>query len=274
MELFDLLIGTLLLRPYVFFFLAIALAVSVVLMGRSRTAVFFGTTGVIAFASEISSTRIGFPFGNYFYIDTTRNEELWIVNVPLMDSISFSFLLFASYCFARLLRSLASRRNDVVTHLHMAPSPLSVPIIVMTAMLFVLIDVIIDPIALRGDRWFLGKIYGYAEPGIYFGVPLSNFAGWAFVGLSSLLVFKVWESYLAIPQEVVPPDRKRRLLYYGTGLYYLVLVFNLGVTFWIGEFLIGVVGTMIYLPVSLWLLLRSYATFIKQDAAWCSCSQD
>ena len=273
MELFELLIGTLLLRPYVFFFLAIALAVSVVLMGRSRTAVFFGTTAVIAFASEISSTRIGFPFGNYSYIDTTRNEELWIVNVPLMDSISFAFLLFASYCFACLIWSLASRRNDVGTHLHIAPSPVSVPIIVMTVMLFVLIDVIIDPIALRGDRWFLGKIYGYAEPGIYFGVPLSNFAGWAFVGLSSLLVFKVWESYLAIPQEVVPPDRKRRLLYYGTGLYYLVLVFNLGVTFWIGEFLIGVVGTMIYLPVSLWLLLRSYATFIKQDAAWCSCSR-
>ena len=101
-ELFNLVIGTLLLRPYVFFFLTIALCVSVLLMGRSRTAVFFCATWGIAFASEISSTRIGFPFGDYYYIDTTRDQELWIFNVPFMDSISFSFLLFASYCCANL----------------------------------------------------------------------------------------------------------------------------------------------------------------------------
>ena len=45
MEIFDLLIGALLLRPYVFFFLAVALSVSIMLMGRSRTAAFFCTTG-------------------------------------------------------------------------------------------------------------------------------------------------------------------------------------------------------------------------------------
>ena len=264
MEIFDLLIGTLLLRPYVFFFLAVALSVSIMLMGRSRTAAFFCTTWAIACVSEISSTRIGFPFGDYYYIDTTRDQELWIMNVPFMDSISFSFLLFASYCCARLILSLAGGATNAVVRTRMTPSPVSLPIIVITVLLFVFIDVIIDPVALRGDRWFLGKIYGYAEPGIYFGIPLSNFAGWAFVGMSSLLVFKIWEPRLPSRREGVQPDRTLRLLYLGTGLYYLVLLFNLAVSFWIGEFVLGCVGTMIYLPLSLWILTMSYASKIKR----------
>jgi putative membrane protein len=256
-ELFNLVIGTLLLRPYVFFFLAVALGVSVMLMGRARTAVFFCTTWAIAFVSEISSTRIGFPFGDYYYIDITRDQELWIFNVPFMDSISFSFLLFASYCCANLILYLAGRGKS--------PSPVSGLIMAITVLLFVFIDVIIDPVALRGDRWFLGKIYGYTEPGIYFGVPLSNFAGWAFVGFTSLLVFRIWEPRLANPKDALPPDRTLRFLYFGTGLYYLVLIFNLAVTFWIGEFVLGVVGTMIYLPLSLWILMRSCASSIKLE---------
>ena len=260
MDFLHLLIGTLLLRPYVFFFLAVALGVSVMLMGRARTAVFFGATWAIAFVSEISSTRIGFPFGDYHYIDTTRDQELWIFNIPFMDSISFSFLLFASYCFAHLLLCLASGTKNSVASLSVTPRLVSGSI---TVLLFVFIDVIIDPVALRGDRWFLGKIYGYTEPGIYFGVPLSNFAGWAFVGMSSLLVFKIWEPCLAVPKTALSLDCRLKLLYFGTGLYYLVLVFNLAVTFWISEFVLGVVGSMIYLPLSLWILMRSYSSYIK-----------
>ena len=252
------------LRPYVFFFLAVALSVSVMLMGRGRTAVFFCTTWAIAFVSEISSTRIGFPFGDYSYLDTTRDQELWILNVPFMDSISFSFLLFSSYCFACFLVSLAGRTHDRASNVTFLPSPLSVPIIMITVMLFVFIDVIIDPVALRGDRWFLGKIYEYAEHGIYFGVPLSNFAGWAFVGLSSLLVFKIWETRLAVRTNTFAPDRRMKLLYVGAMLYYMVLIFNLAVTFWIGEFLIGTVGTLIYLPLTIWVLTKIYVSlFIK-----------
>ena len=32
-------------------------------------------------------------------------------------------------------------------------------------------------------RWFLGRIFYYPEGGVYFGVPLSNFAGWMIVGM-------------------------------------------------------------------------------------------
>ena len=67
MEFLELLGKTLLLRPYVFLFLAIALATSVWLMGPKRTAIFFLLAWGTAFVSEFSSTRTGIPFGWYSY---------------------------------------------------------------------------------------------------------------------------------------------------------------------------------------------------------------
>ena len=49
-----------------------------------------------------------------------------------------------------------------------------------------LLDVIIDPVAFLGDRFFLGKIYGYAEDGAYFHVPFSNQLGWWLVSATTI----------------------------------------------------------------------------------------
>src|SRR5437588_5896346 len=100
MEFLGLLGKPLLLRPYVFLFLSIALATSVGLMGPKRTAIFFLLTWATAFFCEFSSTRTGIPFGWYLYNGSTRGQELYLSNVPFMDSLSFSFLLFMSYCLA------------------------------------------------------------------------------------------------------------------------------------------------------------------------------
>jgi putative membrane protein len=42
----------------------------------------------------------------------------------------------------------------------------------------------------------------------------------------------------------------------GVGLYYGVLAFNLCVTFWIGEPLLGMTGLLMYVPVTALLVLR------------------
>lgn len=257
-----LLLKTLLLRPYVFFFLAVALVASCRLLGRTRTGALFGITWLTAFLCELSSTRIGFPFGDYFYTGSTVGEELYFANVPFMDSLSFTFLLFASYCLALWLvlpaepgspdsgRRLLTRagHND-------RRALLSWPVIGLTCLLFMLIDVVIDPVALRGDRWFLGKIYGYPEPGVYFGVPLANFAGWFVVGLIAMTGYRFLDHRSgmlpALPHAV--PAQEVLL---GCGLYYLVLLFNLAITFWIGEWFLGLAGCLLYVPVTAWALLR------------------
>src|SRR5207249_9026556 len=62
------------------------------------------------------------------------------------------------------------------------------------ALLMTCLDVVIDPLTVLGDRWFLGKIYYYPSGGLYFGVPLSNFAGWFLVGLTTIRLYQIVEA--------------------------------------------------------------------------------
>ena len=39
----------------------------------------------------------------------------------------------------------------------------------------VMVDMVVDPLSVRGDRWFLGKIFWYDPPGPHFGEPISNY---------------------------------------------------------------------------------------------------
>ena len=82
----DLLLGTFILRPYVFGFLAAFLLAGAVDLGWRRTLLFGAWVGPLAWLSEFSSTRTGIPFGLYHYTGTTRGQELFIADVPLMDS--------------------------------------------------------------------------------------------------------------------------------------------------------------------------------------------
>ncbi len=253
MEFLALLVKTLLLRPYVFIFLAIALSASVWLMGTRRTAIFFLLTCTTAFLCEFSSTRTGIPFGWYSYTGSTRGQELYISNVPFMDSLSFSFLLFTSYCLALLFLLPAQGHGLKTTIRDDQTIRTSVTMLVLTALFFVLLDVIIDPVALRGDRWFLGKIYYYPEPGMYFGVPIANYLGWAVVGLVAFGLYQRIDRRL--PNSASAENIAGKLVL-GCALYYGVLGFNLAVTFWIGERLLGATGIVMYLPITAFLLLK------------------
>lgn len=269
MDILPLLIKTVLLRPYVFLFLIAFLLSAQRLVGWKNTIWFFAITWVTAFTCEVASTRTGIPFGWYYYTGSTVGQELYLSNVPFMDSLSFTFLLYASYCLA-LLFLLPTRKPERPGHQRVGiggilARPLELrydpkvrtswPVLWLTAILFAFIDIVIDPVALRGDRWFLGQIYGYPEPGLYFGVPIANFLGWAVVGLIALSgYFLVDRRGQALD---APDDRSatgRVLL--GCGLYYGVLLFNLAVTFWIGEPLLGMTGLLMYIPITALALLR------------------
>lgn len=249
---------TLLLRPYVFIFLTSFLIIGRLLLGWTRTVLFLLASVVTAFLCEFSSTRVGVPFGFYYYTGSTVGEELYISNVPFMDSLSFAFLLFASYCLA-LVFLLPSVAGPGQSRLQLVLDPTvrtSWAPLLLTATFLTFIDVVIDPVALRGDRWFLGQIYGYPDPGVYFGIPLMNFVGWAVVGLIALSVYFVIDRRLPpLPLDDAESVMTTYILL-GCTLYYGVLLFNLTITFWIGESLLGLVGVMIYLPITILLVLR------------------
>jgi uncharacterized membrane protein len=258
MEPVNLFIKTVLLRPYVFVFLAVFLFAAVRLIGWPRTWRFWLISWATAFVCEYSSTRTGIPFGWYFYTGSTVGEELYISNIPFMDSISFSFLLYAAYCVALglVLPIHASSQSTSSTPRQLRfdlQARTSRSVLWLTALLFALIDMVIDPVALRGDRWFLGKIYYYPEAGLHFGVPIANYIGWSVVAFISLALYFPLDRRLS-PPVLTRPAAPRLLL--GVGLYYGVLAFNLGVTFWIGESFMGMSGLLTHVPVLSRLILR------------------
>lgn len=253
MEVASLFFSTVLLRPYVFAFLFIYLVAASLKIGLKKTAIFTLVAWSFAYASEFSSIRNGFPFGLYYYIPSTVGRELWIFGVPFMDSLSFTFLAYASWATARVFVSPSEGAGTGFRIKEGAKDPFSWDTVLLGSILFMLIDVVIDPLALRGDRWFLGKIYYYPKPGPYFGVTLENFLGWFFVGFVTL---SLWGAINRRMGRGLRNGGRAFVDLLGPALYYIVLLFNISMTFDIGEHNLAWSGVFIFLPVTALLAAR------------------
>ena len=246
----SLLWGTVVHRPYVYAFFACFLAFAIHQLGARRALTFAASTWLIAFGCEYSSTRNGFPFGPYTYFDATRTRELWIANVPFWDSLSFVFLSYFSLALAAAL--LSPRRT-----LDRAPWPgllhPAAPLAGGAAM--VVLDVVIDPVALQGDKWFLGRVYEYPYRGFYFGVTAANFAGWFFVGAASQAAFQLALRALPWckgPWRAVSP----RLAWAVYAAYAAVLGFNLAMTIAIRDHALAAASGAVVAVALTWLAWR------------------
>src|SRR5262245_27951472 len=249
----SLLLGTVLLRPYVFIFMTAYLIASILQFGLKRTISFMVIGYCLVFLAEYSSTHTGFAFGWYYYIATTRHQDLWISNVPFMDSLSFIFLAYASYLTSLLLCVRLWRSHRALQIVDTRALRRSPAVLVRAVMFFVLIDVVIDPVALRGSRWFLGQIYGYYEEGIYFGVPLANFGGWAIVGAVLITLHRLLDGVFWDGPQRQADWGVRWVPYrglFGPFLYLGTYGFNVCMTFAIGEYLLGCVDLFLLIPVS------------------------
>ena len=246
MEFLELLLGTIWLRPYVFIFFLSYFIIAVLHLGVKRSIFFTVLAFSIAFAAEYSSTRNGFPFGYYNYIETTRDRELWFSNIPFMDPLSFSFLSYISYTLSLLLWCPLKKRGWDIRLIETNAIKYSWKVILTGAVLIMLLDAVIDPVSFLGDRWFLGQIYTYKEEGEYFNIPLTNFAGWFIVGFTILFCFTRIDAWMTRRGFWSAQSRQvpgQALL--GPGVYFGVLVFTLGVTFYIGEFFMGFCGLIL-----------------------------
>ncbi len=237
--------GTFTLRPYVFAFLAIFLMAGARDLGRARTLAFLFWGGGVALVAELVSTRVSVPFGLYHYTGATREAELFLGNVPFFSPLSFPFLAYGSFCLAR--RALGPAW--VSTRAGRARA------VFVSGVLMTLLDVVIDPLAVRGGRWFLGHIFYYPDGGLYFGVPLSNFLGWLTVG------------WLTVGGAVLMmPGARLGSPWPGIGLYYLVLAVNLTITLWIGEWLIAAAGIVVHVVAFLLLYTVDRVTVCRWSA--------
>ncbi|MCL2761217.1 MAG: carotenoid biosynthesis protein [Desulfuromonadales bacterium] len=268
-EVINIAIGTFAMRPYVFAFFAAYLIAGVFHLGWRAIFLFTVIGYLISFASEFSSIHTGFPYGWYYYINATQGRELWIAGVPFFDSLSYVFLCYCSYSTAIFILSPLKRSGFNLIPLETISIRKSFAALVVGSLLQVYLDIVTDPVALQGNRWFLGQIYGYNTPGIHFGVPVSNYLGWWLV--SAVMIFALQRLAIRLPKNGNRPAGVTtfplsQLL--GVVLYLSVIAFNLTVALLIGEMTIAISSFFIvFLPFVLVfiLALRRINNYKKEE---------
>ena len=168
---------TLVRRWYVFGFIALFFWAASAERGWRRSLRFLAIAGFIEFIAEFASTRVGVPFGGYEYTAMSQGQELYLTNIPLFVPVSFGVAVWAG-------RSLAQVGMRART-----PGRL----IVVGALTAAALDLIIDPMTLRGRQWFLGPLYQFDSTTGWFGVPWTNALGWIAVSGAVLWVDELFE---------------------------------------------------------------------------------
>ncbi|OGQ44161.1 MAG: hypothetical protein A2W61_08410 [Deltaproteobacteria bacterium RIFCSPLOWO2_01_44_7] len=216
-------------RPYVMAFLLVFFVLAILHLGIFRALIWLIWGYAVAFVSEYSSIRNGFPYGLYHYVYENLQGELLIGGVPVWDSASYAFIAYASFATAWFFLEPNFLKFSIDPHV--SPSrPLAV--VLLGSILMMVADMIIDPVANLGEKWFLGKIYYYPEGGLYFGVPVSNFLGWLLVAFVIIACFQILEKFLFIKAKLPVWGAKRFPLQalLGPLFYFGILKFNLWIT--------------------------------------------
>ncbi len=124
--------------------------------GARRTAVLVATVAVVAWASEAIGSKTGFPFGAYHYTDRLQPQ---LLGVPLLIPLAWLMMLPPAWAVAQ---RIAGRSSGLL-------------FAAVSALAFTVWDLFLDPQMVHWGLWV------WDQPGQYFGIPLTNYAGWFLV---------------------------------------------------------------------------------------------
>ncbi len=222
-------IKTILSRWHAFAFIAAFFWAASSERGWKRALRFWVIASGVALVFELTSTRTGFPYGKYTYTEFTRGDELYIFNVPLFVPLSHGILMWAGRAIA--IVGFRARDRNVIPWLG--------------ALGTVLVDLVVDPVSLHGNRWFLGDLHRWENASGYLGVPLWNFLGWY---LATWLVLFVDEAFdVGVPERSFDAAR-------GVTLALSVMLFSVLLALGIQQWRIALSGAVITAAVT-WMCL-------------------
>jgi len=160
-------------------------------------AIFYRLRGIVFFIAvclavgnilENVGVLTGFPFGRYYFTDLMGPKLFF---VPVLLGLAYVGMAYLSWTLARII--VVNGRSPLAgTRVVVVP--------LVAAIIMVAWDVAMDPIwstVLRSWIWLKG--------GSYFGVPLSNFAGWY---LTVYVIYQIFALYLrrwAVNARQLPP---------------------------------------------------------------------
>ena len=117
----------------------------------------------LAWLAEFIGCHTGFPFGKYTYTEILQPQ---VGGVPLLVPIAWLSMLPSSWAVADLI--LKNRGFPTSWSERLARAAVA-------ALAFTTWDLFIDP------QMVLWGLWHWARPGIYFGIPLTNYLGWLLV---------------------------------------------------------------------------------------------
>jgi putative membrane protein len=129
-------------------------------LGPPRAALSLLILGLFGYAIETIGVLTGLPYGSFYYGDALGGKLLGLV--PFLLPVSYAPLVIGALAASRGSRALRVLRS---------------------ALLLTLMDGVLDPGAVSLGFWV------WPDGGTYYGVPLSNYAGWLLSGtLASALL--------------------------------------------------------------------------------------
>lgn len=139
-------------------------------MGAGRAAAMLVALSVFGFAIEMMGTVTGFPYGTFFYGDALGPKLAG--HVPYILPVSYVPFVIGAVAACAPARAPITRGRAVKWA-------------AVSAFLLTLLDGVLDPGAAALGFWV------WPGSGAYYGIPLSNYAGWLFSGAFAcgLLVF-------------------------------------------------------------------------------------
>ena len=114
---------------------------------------------LIGMISEILGVQYGFIFGDYIYLN---NLGFKILGVPIMIGVNWIILTYITGSFSNYIFN----NNKKIA-------------VVFGAILMVVLDLLIEPVAPELDFWAFDSIY----------VPLQNYIGWFIIGLFVQIIY-------------------------------------------------------------------------------------
>ena len=136
--------------------------------------IFLFITIIISLLAEIIGSKTGYIFGGKYQYNKDNTPGYIVYGVPLLIPIAWFGIIYMCMNFCYYITNINFPFESSFNHYF----------IILTAILVVFLDFVLDPIAVDEKRW------EWDSPGIYYGVPILNFFGWLIVPVVVLFLFE------------------------------------------------------------------------------------
>ena len=142
--------------------------------GFLNIAIFLIITIIVSLLLEIIGSKTGYVFGGKYHYNNNNTPGFILFGIPVLIPIAWFGIIYMSINFCNYVTNVRFPFENSINYYF----------IILTAIFVMLLDLVLDPLAVDEKRW------NWELPGIYYGIPILNFFGWLLVPLLILLIFQ------------------------------------------------------------------------------------